>query len=270
MSKTNHRVNPLSKERVEIMDMKLSRYELRGAVAGMILGDAYLYKPKVAPNVTVHFTHSPKQSAYGYWKLALLAQLTGKEGRVYEHLTKLSNGKAYAQVDFQSTSHPLLRRLRKVAYPAGIKTITPKLLSYLTPKGLAIWYMDDGSVNIDRRHGRLKGRQIFLHTCCPFDQAKLIIDYFKCTWDIDWKIVRSRKDVEYFTLHANVENAIKFFKIIAPFVHPQMRYKIDLQYHNNVGRTYRRVQERIAELKDSGLFFGSEDMIPTPAFSSLN
>jgi hypothetical protein len=125
--------------------------------------------------------------------------------------------------------------------------------------------MDDGSINITKKDGKLRGRQIFLHTACPENEADVARDYFLCTWGIEWKKFRIRRDSQFFSLRANAENAIKFFQLISQYVHPSMRYKIDLQYHNNTGRTYARVQKRIAELKEKGLYFGSEDIVPTPA-----
>lgn len=247
------------------MNTKLSRYELRSAVIGMTLGDSYLAQAHKRPNVKMRYVHSPKQTAYGYWKASVLEQLTPLPVRVYNVTAKLNNGKSYEQVCFETSSHTLFKRLRKLAYPGGKKAATARLLDYLTPLGLAIWYMDDGSININKSGGKLRGRQIFLHTACPEIEADLIRSYFLCTWGIEWKKFRIRQDSQFFSLRANVENAIKFFMLISQYVHPSLRHKMDFQYYNNTGRNYKRVQERIASLKSLGLYFKPEDIVPTPA-----
>lgn len=229
----------------------------------MTLGDSYLTPAHKRPNVRMNYTHCPKQMAYGYWKKAVIEQLTPKPVRVYNRVAKLNNGKSYEQISFESVSHPLFKRIRKLAYLNRKKTITERLLAYLTPLGLAIWYMDDGSINITKRDGKLRGRQIFLHTACSEAEADTVRNYFLCTWGIIWKKFKIRQDSDRFSLNANCENAIKFFQIISQNVHPSMRYKMDLQYYNNTGRNYKRVQQRIAGLKELGLYFKPEDIVPT-------
>lgn len=245
------------------MNTKFSRHEIRSAIIGMTLGDSYLHQAHRRPNVRMKFTHCPKQMAYGYWKKTVIEQLTPKPVRVYNRVAKLTNGKSYEQIAFESISHPLFKRIRKLTYLDKKKTVTERLLAYLTPLGLAIWYMDDGSINITKRDGKLRGRQIFLHAACSEAEADVIRNYFLSTWGIEWKKLRVKQGSENFSLRANCENAIKFFQIISQYVHPSMRYKIDLQYHNNTGRNYQRVQQRIAGLKELGLYFKPEDIVPT-------
>ena len=243
--------------------MNLSRVETRSAVVGMTLGDGYMVK-KVPTSMS--FVHSPRQLAYATWKAGILEVLTGYPIKPYSYQTKLSNGKSYEQVRFMSRTHPLLQRIRYVAYPDAKKTITEKLLFYLTPLGLAIWYMDDGSINFIKRKGKITGRQIFLHTACPENEADLVRNYFLSTWGIDWKKFKIRQDSGFFSLRANANNAVEFFKLISQYVHPSMRYKIDLQYYSkDNGRLYTHTQKRVAELRANNLDFsvspGSDEIV---------
>lgn len=246
------------------MNTRLSRYEVRGAIVGMVLGDSYLHQAHKRENVRMTYSHSPKQAAYGYWKGEILESLLSKPIKAYTRFAKLGNGKSYEQVMFESISHPLFKRLRKIMYPNGKKRVSGKVLSYLTPLGLAIWYMDDGSVSINKRDGKLRGRNIYLHTACDEEQADIIRNYFLCTWGIEWKKFKVRKDGYRVSLFAGVESAIKFFRLISQNVHPSLRYKIDLQYHNQASPMTERIQQRIADLKAFGLYFKSDEIVPTP------
>jgi hypothetical protein len=56
-----------------------------------------------------------------------------------------------------------------------------KLLNRINALGLAIWYMDDGSISKKKRSdGTIRGITVAIHTCFPtIEEALYICNYFK-------------------------------------------------------------------------------------------
>jgi hypothetical protein len=110
------------------------------------------------------------------------------------------------------------------------KRFSRQILNYLTPLGIAIWYMDDGSLSLKKREGKVHGREIHLNTYCSLEEARIIQVYFEEVWDVAWTIVPNKG---LFRLRMGSNEAKKLFKIIEPNVVPMMKYKTDLGYKSN-------------------------------------
>lgn len=195
---------------------------MKSVTAGMLLGDANLQINKHGVNAYWQLHHSLDQQDYLDWKIALWGSVVG--------FTKgYSEQKLGTSVWAKSRCIPFLTEMRSIAYPRGRKEVTQRLLRYLTPIGLAIWFMDDGSIRekVDDKGG-IRGRDIRLYTC-SFGSAEhdLIIQYFKNKWGVEWhKRPIRNKQGSYFYLGCGAKEAAKLFSIIEPFVVPSMRYKV--------------------------------------------
>ena len=135
----------------------------RGILIGMVLGDGCLNVSGTTknglPSVTLRIKHSVKQIEYAEHKADLLQSTLGRKRPEVHHFE--NNG--YPGVRLSKTD-PYLRILRMRMYQNGKKHITRKLLDMLTDQGLAIWWMDDGTMSMKRREGKICARQGFLHT----------------------------------------------------------------------------------------------------------
>lgn len=196
----------------------------RALLIAMILGDGYLNK-----HGGLNIEHSIKQEEYVQWKNDLLSKIfkdkAGRRSLFYrERLDKRTN-KVYKQVSCHK-QHKYLKLLRRWIYTPE-KTYTRKLLDYLTPEALAIWFMDDGNLRgyISKKTKQVASIQVSLYIHCPIDQAKIVQKYFEEKWGVVFKLYRNF-DVYY--LCANTENGNKFLDIIRPYVIPSMKYKVDL------------------------------------------
>ena len=95
-----------------------------------------------------------------------------------KNLTTISNvinniGKnvLYSQISI----NPTIKALRRTVYTPK-KTITRKLLNWLNPLGLAIWYMDDGCININTSKQRSSIQHTIRIAACEKEEtAKIII-----------------------------------------------------------------------------------------------
>jgi PhoH-like ATPase len=118
--------------------------------------------------------------------------------------------------------------------PVKIKTETNKntvdkadlaidFISKINLKGLAIWFMDDGSKNTENNGGRFHTESVGLNGC------QVLVGILKQNFDLDVSIHQSKNSYRsktYNYLYLNKENYLKLCSLIAPYVIPSMSYKI--------------------------------------------
>lgn len=112
----------------------------RDLVVGSLLGDGYMASSHPT-TASFHISHSDKQEAYLRWKGDLLGPYVSSYTRTSkENLTGW-------RLTGVTTTH--MREFYDLFYPAPeCKRVFPASLpKILTPFSLAIWYMDDGSLN---------------------------------------------------------------------------------------------------------------------------
>lgn len=191
----------------------------REMIWGTMFGDGGVYYGTKNRHCKFAVSHSPKQEEYINWKHNLLESV--KASKVYR-VTKYHKirKKEYTTLQFCTKPLSYFTRLRKLFYPQGKKIILRRLLNKLTPLGLAVWFMDDGtSCKNNRRYPQLN-----ISTCSyTFEENKIIQEYFKEKWDIDVRVHR-RKNFPH--IYINKPNSLKLIRIIKYHLIPSMQYKI--------------------------------------------
>lgn len=203
----------------------------RGIIVGMVLGDGCIrvrervklpegYKWRTQE---LRVKHSHKQTAYAEHKAAIVARMFG--GKCNVRPTQVTTlGKIFDQVMF-TKSHKYFRTLHRVMYPGGKKTITRQVLDYLTPEGIAIWYMDDGNCAVNRnKDGWVSSCATIISTCCSEEETKNIQSWFASKHDIKIKIFHAKNDK--YSIRMNTGESQKFARLIEPYIIPEMRYKL--------------------------------------------
>jgi len=201
----------------------------RGILTGMVFGDGCLrVRDRLKDGKYAYIQselrikHSYKQRAYLDYKADLIRKIFGGNATVKE-TTVTTLGKVHNQV-LLTKSNKYFKTLKSVMYPNGIKTYTKQSLSYLTPHGIAIWYMDDGSANTNtNKEGWCSSCITHISTCCSLPEATEIVKYFIDTHDIEVKTFFEKGN---WSIRMNTEASQKFAKLIAPFIIPEMRYKL--------------------------------------------
>lgn len=214
------------------MNLKPKSLEMKSALIGMILGDAYLRKTKTSKNAYMTINHGIKQIEYAEWKNAILQNITNT--KIEQRMVYLKKeNKSYPQITLITRTHPIYTKLHNQIYINGRKSITLNLLKQLTPLGMAIWYMDDGGLifhkcKLKNGNNGIKSRELCLNTqSFSYEEHLIIQKYFKEVWDID---IRINKSKNAFRIIMNATNAKKFINIIEPYIIPSMQYKIDMKY----------------------------------------
>jgi hypothetical protein len=201
--------------------------ELRSAIIGMVAGDAGIRKQKDCRSVSLRICHAERQREYLEYKRDILQNLF----KAWEIPIKTTNNSGYPGVFLWTRTHPRLRVIHKWFYKSGKKHYSRRILDYLTPLGIALWYMDDGSLSYKKREGKIHGREIHLNTYCSLEEAEIIRTYFDEVWGISWKLVINKS---FYRLRMGTNAAEKFFAVIEPYIIPSMKYKLDLKYKSTI------------------------------------
>jgi len=198
----------------------------RGILVGMILGDGYLLSQGNHCSLTIE--HSQKQIEYLKHKAKLIHSIFGgKPCKIYRRsrYDKRTN-KIYKQCSLAKGNKYFKFLKKKIYCNKNKKYYTRSVLNWLTPHGLAIWYMDDGCCKARKnKNGNITSCQTYLNTYCSLEEAQTIKTYFKEVWNIDFSI-HTRKLTKTCLLCANSEASKKFIKLIRPYIIPQMQYKL--------------------------------------------
>lgn len=207
----------------------------RNLLIGILIGDGTICKAKNG-KCFMKFHQGRKQKEYAEWKAKQLDAFGIPNSGVveYKYKTNFTKGENWSSYVCRVNANPFVNVLRRVVYKEDGKYFSRKLLNRLTPLGIAIWYMDDGSLNFKKhtlKDGTKKVHGLFIRisTCIPKDKLQVYIDYFKEIWGINFYMFHEGKKEDCYSLACGTNEAIKFINLVKPYVEqiPSMRYKIE-------------------------------------------
>jgi recombination protein RecA len=208
-------------DRVIVAEQQLLGAQQVQVVLGSLMGDGALSpNPRGRSGTRFRMGHGAKQAAYLDWKMSLLENIPH---------SRTSNAKGAVFADF--TPLPELAELREIVYFGdGKKHLTWDYLKGLTPLALAVWYMDDGCFTVRSKGAqeRTRGGSGRIDICVEAMSAgsrDRLVSYLRDAYRLDVKLTSrgARKmSVLQFTTAASEE----FQRLIAPYVHPSMDYKL--------------------------------------------
>jgi recombination protein RecA len=190
-------------------------------ILGALMGDGNLSPtPRGRSGTRFRMGHGAKQAAYLDWKVSLL-------GNIGCALSSNAKGAVFADL----TPLPELAELREAVYFGdGKKHLSWEYLKALTPFALAVWYMDDGCFTVrskgvqERTQGGTGRIEICVQAMSPGSRERLA-DYLRDTHQLNVKVVtrgsRSQAILQFTTAASE-----KFQKLVAPYIHPSMEYKL--------------------------------------------
>ena len=204
---------------------KISK-EKKSLLIGMLLGDG-----TISSNYVFKLSHSESQREFLEWKVKLLIDAGFKVNGIKEYISKSGYNIGKNVLYSQLSINPTIKALRRTVYIPK-KTFTRKLLNWLNPLGLAIWYMDDGCVNINSSSQRANIQHtIKIATCVNEETVNMIIEYFLEVWNIKFRKFPEGKNT-FSIASSSEEDFYKFVKIVKPYVEqvPSLLYKIRENY----------------------------------------
>lgn len=222
--------------------IRLSK-EQKSLLIALLIGDG-----TISSNYVFKLSHSTLQREYLEWKVELLNKYGIKNNGVKEYISKCGYNTGKSVLYSQMSLIPTIKALRRSVYTPK-KTITRKLLKWLNPLGLAIWYMDDGCINVNTSKQRSSIQHtIKIATCVDDNTVKIIINYFDEVWGIHFRPFKEGKNT-YSIASSSELDCKKFIKIIKPYIEqvPSFLYKIrkDLTKEEFI-----KLQESGSEVRD--------------------
>jgi recombination protein RecA len=193
---------------------------------GSLMGDGSLSRPVRRSDHSARFRlgHGARQADYLGWKVSLLENIP--------HSIRV-NAKGAVFADFTPLGE--LSELRDVVYQEdGKKHLSWDYLKKLTPLSLATWYMDDGcftlrSKGVQERTRGGSGRIEFCVEAMSLGSRDRLVQYLRDTRGLDVKLT-ARGTHQIAVLRFTTAASAKFQKLVAPYVHPSMEYKLLPRY----------------------------------------
>ena len=222
--------------------IRLSK-EQKSLLIALLIGDG-----TISSNYVFKLSHSTLQREYLEWKVELLNNYGIKNNGVKEYISKCGYNTGKSVLYSQMSLIPTIKALRRSVYTPK-KTITRKLLEWLNPLGLAIWYMDDGCINVNTSKQRSSIQHTIKIAVCVDDSTiKTIINYFDEVWGIHFRPFKEGRNT-YSIASSSELDCEKFIKIVKPYIEqvPSFLYKIrkDLTKEEFI-----KLQESGSEVRD--------------------
>lgn len=197
--------------------------ESRNLLIGMLLGDG-----TISNNYVFKIAHAEQQRDYLEWKIKQLNNCGIRNNGIKSYIKTTGYNINVPVYYTQLNIIPFIKVLRRVCYKHKKIIGNRKLLNRLSPKEIAIWYMDDGHINIRKNKGKPCGFYIKLSTCEPKEEVQVIIDYFKEIWNINFYMFHEGKKEDSYSLCCGTREGLKFIQLVKPYVSqvPSMIHKI--------------------------------------------
>lgn len=205
------------------MKTKITK-ESRNLLISLLLGDG-----TICNNNVFKLAHAEQQKDYLEWKIKQLNDAGIRNNGLKTYVKTCGYNTGVNVYYTQLNIIPFIKVLRRIFYKPKKVLGNRKLLNRLDARGIAIWYMDDGHINIRKdKDGRPIGFYIKIATCLPKNELQIIIDYFKEVWDVNFYMFHEGKKEDSFSLCCGTKEGLKFINIIKKYVLqvPSMVHKI--------------------------------------------
>ncbi|MGH3246170.1 MAG: intein-containing recombinase RecA, partial [Trebonia sp.] len=208
-------------DRVMVTEDHLLGEQQIQVILGSLMGDGNLSPNRRGRSGTrFRMGQGAKQAEYLDWKASLF-------GNIPHSRTVNAKGAVFA--DFKPL--PELAELHEAVYFGdGKKHLAWEYLKGLTPLALAVWYMDDGSFTLrskgvqERTAGGTGRIEIVVEAMSPGSRDRLL-GYLRDTHKLDAQLV-TKGIRQISAIRFTTAASEKFQKLVAPYVHPSMDYKL--------------------------------------------
>ena len=171
--------------------------------------------------------HCDTQHEYIKYKAMLLKRMLHKKVSIHTRKDRCSLNGKYHIIHRIKTYVKYGKFIRSKLYYEGKKRITPKILDMLTPFGMAIWYMDDGSLSKKySKEGVYIANDMIFHTCCNKEEAQDILNWFENKFNVVGSL---KKEKGFFSIRFGTRAARVLIPYFKEFVLPMFEYKIDVK-----------------------------------------
>jgi len=194
--------------------LKLTRRQ-RDILVGLLLGDGHLETQNNGRTYRLKVEHAEKQRDYVKWLYDEFKEWV--PSGIYEK----ERPDGSKTVGFTTYSHGSFRFYGHQFYESGVKRIPKLIHKLLSPVGIAVWFMDDGS------RKSLRHKTFIIHT---LGYTKKDLERLQEALQKKSKIITRlhRQKQKYWRLYILSESAQQFLDLVQQYVKPirSMRHKL--------------------------------------------
>ena len=154
-------------------------------------------------------------------------------------------------VRFGVSSKQFLNPIHEVLYPMGVKHFTRTAVKNLGAQALALFWMDDGSLEVRRRQ-RPRSVKIersgWLPASKDEDEVAVLNEWIHGVTGAQGSVTRHRSGMFYLRWHSRQFRLL--VEAIAKYVHPCLAYKVDLNRTGTVAEWLSESQLPCGEVDD--------------------
>lgn len=188
-------------------------------LVGTLLGDGHLETKNRGKTYRLKIEHTIKQKAYVDWLYNHFKEWVATPPRIRTRRINFQRKCGeYELYGFQTLSVGSLRFFAHQFYDGVTKVVPKQIGRWLTPRTLAVWYMDDGSIKSKVHRTVLLNTQGF---------SKRDLERLQRAFLEKWGVQASlREQKEGRQIYIGNESIERFISLIIPHVLPSMQYKI--------------------------------------------
>lgn len=185
-------------------------------LVGLLLGDGCLETQNGGRTYRLKIEQSARHEPYVRHIHELFSEWVLTPPR--RRLSRASNGTMTINWTFQTVSHEAFQQYGLHFYGGGPKKVPELIADWLTPRGFAYWFMDDGSVKSAQSKGVVLNTQAYQ----PSDVERLI-NVLRSRFGLQAKIREQSDGPQIYVAGRSHERLIE---VIGPFLLEEMRYKV--------------------------------------------
>lgn len=189
----------------------------REILIGLMLGDGHLEQSSSTPRARLKVEQRENAKEYVEWLYDNFQEWVHKEIRTRVKYLK-TTAKSYRYYEFTTYAHEEYLSYRQLFYPDGKKIVPDTIEQLLTPLGLAIWFMDDGSI----KSHECKGRIINTHSFTS-EEVSMLCAVLEKKFSLQaWP----RQQRDGIQIYISAKSADTFENLLSPYILPTMYYKM--------------------------------------------
>lgn len=191
----------------------------KDVLVGTLLGDGHLETQNQGRTYRLKIEHSIQQQDYVNWLYDVFQDWVRTPPVIRSRaVTFRGNTKVYQRTGFTTVSSGSLRFYAGQFYQDKTKVVPKLIYRWLTPRAMAVWYMDDGSIKSNQH------RTVLLNTHSFSDHdLNRLQGVLKDRYAIKSSI---RKQKDGNQLYLTSETVDLFLSLIKPYMIESMEYKL--------------------------------------------
>lgn len=186
----------------------------REILVGILLGDACLETQNAGRSYRLKIEQGIRHADYVQHLYSVLRDWVLSPPRPKQGQTR---GVTTLNLAFQTVSHPELSFYGKLFYRDRRKIVPDSVGELLTARGLAYWYMDDGSMKSSESKGVLFNTHAF--SSDDVDRLIEVLARFGL-------LARMRRQSDGIQIYVSGASYERFVELVNPYVIEAMRYKV--------------------------------------------